>query len=152
MDQLHEYFLHAIHLYHSADPYLRPIRSSFREFQMRTIPLIMPYLDALANYAANSPAILVIGSVIVLFLVARVVIGWIWRAVLFWLRFAFWSAMIMLIALAWQRGFERTGEDLGRWAQGVGQFWWEEYEKFEGYQKQHQFSQGRGHRNGGSWR
>lgn len=152
MDILQEYALSAVHFYHTCDPYLRPLRDSFSTLQSRTIPIIMPYLDILANYVANSPGLLVVALALVLLLLARVVLAWIWRTILFWMRVGFYAILVLGLAVAWQRGFDQTGRDLGRWAGELGRFWWKEYQRFEGYQKAHQQNSGDGYRQSASWR
>jgi len=154
MDILQEYFLSAIHLYNSADPYLQPVRNTFYTVQSRSLPIITPYLDTLADYAANSSGLLIVAFAVILLLLAKAVLSWIWRTILFWLRISFYAAVILALAIAWKRGFEETGRDLGRWAGELGQFWLKEYERFEGYQKLHHERQGMGggHAATSSWR
>jgi len=151
MDILQEYFLSAIHLYNSADPYLQPLRNTFYTIQSRTLPILTPYLDTLANYAANSPGLLMVALAVILLYLAKVVLAWIWRTILFWLRITFYAVVVLALAMAWKRGFEETGRDLGRWAGELGQFWMKEYERFEGYQKLHQEGKG-GHVGTSTWR
>ena len=52
---------------------------------------------------------------------------------------------MLVVAAAWQRGFDQTAEDLGRWAAELGRFWMKEYERFEGYQNQDQGLRGSGY-------
>lgn len=53
------------------------------------------------------------------------------------MRLVFWSLFALLVSVIAQRGIGKTADDLMRWGQELSTVWWREYERWDGYQKQH---------------
>ncbi|KAF4620090.1 hypothetical protein G7Y89_g14731 [Cudoniella acicularis] len=158
MEFIQEYFFQAIHLYHDADPYLNPIRRFIYEVQSQTYPIILPYLNRAAVFAQDSPAIISVGLLLLFLLIAVQILSWIRRFMMWWfrlcMRILFWSAVVVLVSVVWQRGVGRTVEDLVGWGEELRVVWWREYRRWEGYQN---MGAGDGHMRGktnakASWR
>jgi Nuclear pore assembly and biogenesis len=133
--------MQALHIYNSCDPYLRPVRRFVTSAQQTTYPVILPYLNRAAVLAQDSPAILSVGVLLLLLLIAMQVLNFIRRLMVFWfrlcVRLAFWAVVVLVISAVWQRGLQRTMEDLVGWGMELGDVWQKEYKRWDGYQNQH---------------
>jgi len=49
-------------------------------------------------------------------------------------RITFWAVVVLLVSAVWQRGVGRTVDDLMGWGRELGDVWWREYRRWEGYQ------------------
>jgi uncharacterized protein YggT (Ycf19 family) len=135
-----EYAIQALHIYNTADPYLRPIRRFIFQTQRQVYPILLPYLNTAANLAHKSPAIITVGILLLFLLIAMQVLNFIRRLMVWWfklvMRIVFWTLVVLLISAVWQRGVERTVGDLVGWGQELSEVWWREYRRWEGYQNQ----------------
>ena len=52
-------------------------------------------------------------------------------------RLAFWAVVVLVISAVWQRGLQRTMEDLVGWGMELRDVWQKEYKRWDGYQNQH---------------
>jgi uncharacterized protein YggT (Ycf19 family) len=133
--------MQAIHIYNSCDPYLRPVRRFVTSAQQTTYPVILPYLNRAAVIAQDSPAILTVGVLLLFLLIAMQVLNFIRRVMVFWFRLcvklAFWAMVVLVISAVWQRGLQRTMEDLVGWGMELRDVWQKEYKRWDGYQNQH---------------
>jgi hypothetical protein len=133
--------MQALHIYNSCDPYLRPVRRFVTSAQQTTYPVILPYLNRAAVLAQDSPAILSVGVLLLLLLIAMQVLNFIRRLMVFWfrlcVRLAFWAVVVLVISAVWQRGLQRTMEDLVGWGMELRDVWQKEYKRWDGYQNQH---------------
>jgi hypothetical protein len=133
--------MQALHIYNSCDPYLRPVRRFVTSAQQTTYPVILPYLNRAAVLAQDSPAILSVGVLLLLLLIAMQVLNFIRRVMVFWfrlcVRLAFWAVVVLVISAVWQRGLQRTMEDLVGWGMELRDVWQKEYKRWDGYQNQH---------------
>jgi hypothetical protein len=70
------------------------------------------------------------------------------RLMMWWMRLVarivFWSIVVCIIAVVWERGVERTVWDLLSWAQEVRTVWWSEYRRWEGIKVAAQSNPGAG--------
>jgi len=48
----------------------------------------------------------------------------------------FWGGLVVLGMVVWQRGIGRTATELAGYAKEIGEVWWREYRRWEGYQNQ----------------
>jgi hypothetical protein len=139
------YALDAYQLYHSADTYLRPVRSALSSMQARASPAVGPYLDKAAVLAQDSPGLVMVGVLLLLLLVVMQLLNFVRRLVMFWVRLVarllFWAAIGLLVAVVCQRGVGRSVEDVLGWARELSEVWWREYRRWEGYQNQQQQQQ-----------
>jgi hypothetical protein len=142
------YALNAYDLYNSADPYLRPIRSSLASLQSRAYPIILPYLNNAALMAQDSPGIITVGILLLFLLIAMQILNFIRRVMMFWIRLMtrimFWGGVVLLGAAVCQRGVGRSVEDIAEWGRELSDVWWKEYRRWEGYQNQARRSSTRG--------
>ncbi|KAG9245024.1 hypothetical protein BJ878DRAFT_575216 [Calycina marina] len=145
MDALHPYLLALLSTYNTTLPHLshayHKLSSHYTTSEFSQMKMT-PYLDTLAYYTLSSPTLLVVLAVLATLFIVRVILGWIWRTVVFWLRVLFWGALVLGAAVAWQRGVESTARDVVGAVRELVEFWWSEFERFEGMQE------GRG----GQWR
>jgi uncharacterized protein YggT (Ycf19 family) len=135
-----EFASQVLHIYSTADPYLRPIRRFIFQTQRQIYPILLPYLNTAANLAHKSPAIITVGILLLFLLIAMQVLNFIRRVMVWWfklvMRIAFWTVVVLVISAVWQRGPERTVGDLVGWGQELSEVWWREYRRWEGYQNQ----------------
>jgi hypothetical protein len=133
--------MQALHIYNSCDPYLRPVRRFVTSTHQTTYPVILPYLNRAAVLAQDSPAILTVGVLLLLLLIAMQVLNFIRRVMMFWfrlcVRLAFWAVVVLVISAVWQRGLQRTMEDLVGWGIELRDVWQKEYKRWDGYQNHH---------------
>lgn len=61
------------------------------------------------------------------------------------MRLVFWGTIGVCISMVYQRGVERTVGDLMGWGKVLGEVWWREYERWEGYSKEAGQGSGGGH-------
>jgi uncharacterized protein YggT (Ycf19 family) len=144
--QKSDYAIQALHIYNTADPYLRPIRRFIYQTQRQVYPILLPYLNTAADLAHKSPAIITVGILLLFLLIAMQVLNFIRRVMVWWFKFvmriAFWTVVVLIISAIWQRGLERTVRDLVGWGQELSEVWWREYRRWEGYQNQGRRNQG----------
>jgi uncharacterized protein YggT (Ycf19 family) len=133
-----EYASQALHIYNTADPYVRPIRRFIFQTQRQIYPILLPYLNTAADLAHKSPAIITVGILLLFLLIAMQVLNFIRRVMVWWfklvMRIAFWTVVVLVISAVWQRGLQRTVGDLVGWGQELSDVWWREYRRWEGYQ------------------
>lgn len=112
-------------------------------------PLLQPVLDRLAQALNNSPDVVILAVAVVVFLLALQVLLWVRRLVAWFtalvLRLVFWSSVVVVIAVIWQRGPDQSAKDLAaivgvvtgygslvyRYTRDV---WLREYERYEAQQ------------------
>jgi len=154
MEVLQEIVLQTLRLYHEADPYIRPIKSSLSSIYASLYPTLLPFLNRLALFAQDSPALVSVGVLLLFLLIAVQILGFIKRVLVWWfklvVRITLWGLLAVLIGVVWQRGVGRTVADAAGWGQELGEVWWREYRRWEGYQKQQAGRQGT--RAGSAWR
>lgn len=105
-------------------------------------PIMNPLLQRLNALLTNSPDIVILFLLVLVFLVALQVLAWI-RRMMLWLtglllRLLFWAAVVAGVAVAVQRGPEQTLRDLA-WAGGavagfvawVREYWQSEYKRYD---------------------
>lgn len=105
-------------------------------------PIMNPLLLRLNALLANSPDIVILVLLVVVFLVAVQVLAWI-RRVMLWLtrlvlRLLFWAAVVAAVAVVVQRGPEQTLRDLA-WMGGavagfaawLREYWQSEYKRYD---------------------
>lgn len=105
-------------------------------------PIMNPLLMRLNALLTNSPDIVILFLLVLVFLVAIQVLAWI-RRMMLWItgllfRLMFWAAVIAGVAFAVQRGPEQTMRDLA-WAGGavagfvawVREYWQSEYKRYD---------------------
>lgn len=105
-------------------------------------PIINPLLTRLNALLTNSPDIVILVVIVLVFLVAIQILAWI-RRMMMWitaliLRLMFWALIIAGVAMVVQRGPEKTVSDLavlGSWVLGwagyVKDFWMGEYQRYD---------------------
>lgn len=109
-------------------------------------PIIGPMLDRLTQALHDSPDIVVLGFFVVILLLVVQLLSWISRVMMFWTRLAFrilfWSAVVAVASVVWQRGIGTTigdlvniGGKLMGYAVIVKDIWIREYQKYEAQSK-----------------
>jgi len=140
-----EYAISAYHLYNSYDPYLRPIRSALSTLQSRTYTLLFPYLNRALLLLQSSPNLISVGLLVLFLLIALQILNFVRRIMMWWIRVMWWVTVVSVLALVvsavWQRGPERVGREVWEWGNHLSDVWWREYRRWDGYQKQQQYSQ-----------
>lgn len=130
--------MQAYNFYNACDPYLQPIRKTFSDLGSRAYPLVMPYLDAAAVRAQDSPGLISVGVLVLFILIALQILNLVRRIMMWWIRVLWWlslSAVLVLSAsIVYQRGPERTVEDVVGAVRHLSDVWWREYRRWEGYQ------------------
>ncbi|KAL3428046.1 hypothetical protein PVAG01_01555 [Phlyctema vagabunda] len=159
MDILQDYAVQAYHLYQDMDPYLRPMTSLLSNARAQLAPVFLPLFHQAAVFTQESPAVISIGLILFLLLVAMQLINLARRILMWWTRLVmgilFWGVIGLLVLLVAQRGVGRTAADLYDWGENLCQVWWREYRRWEAHQNQNQ-NRGTGRGNarmaGSSWR
>jgi hypothetical protein len=104
----------------------------------------MPYLNQAAVLAQDSPGILSVGVLLLFVLIALQVLNMIRRIMMWWIRLVWWvtisSVIILLAAAVCERGPEKAVTDVIGWGKQLSEVWWQEYRKWDGYQKTHHTS------------
>ncbi|TVY85365.1 hypothetical protein LSUE1_G000293 [Lachnellula suecica] len=146
----------AFHLYNEADPYLRPILSSLNALYAQLYPALLPLLNRAAVFTHDSPALVTVGILLLFLLISVQILAFVKRMLMWWFRMVvrvvFYGLLAVLVAVVWQRGLGRTVEDLVQWGGHLGEVWWREYRRWEGYQNQAAASQMKGTKAGSGWR
>ncbi|CAN8098672.1 unnamed protein product [Discula destructiva] len=105
-------------------------------------PLLNPLLMRFNALLTNSPDIVVLFLVVLVFLVAIQILAWI-RRIMMWLtglvlRLMFWSLVVAGVAMLVQRGPDKTARDLaalGDWVlrcvDYFKDFWMGEYQRYD---------------------
>jgi hypothetical protein len=118
---------------------------STSQFQ-RLADMMSPVLDRLTQALHRSPDIVVLAFFLTMLFLTIQILNWARRVVMFWtrmaLRLVFWSAIIALGAMVWQRGLEATardmmtiGQQLIGYAAMVRDIWMREYQKYEAQER-----------------
>ncbi|KAG8170033.1 hypothetical protein KVR01_000778 [Diaporthe batatas] len=112
-------------------------------------PLLRPVLDRLAEALNDSPDVVILAFVVVVFLLALQVLLWVRRVVAWFttlvLRLIFWSCAAVAVAVVWQRGPDKAAQDLAAFVDvvtGYGSLlyeytrdvWLSEYKRYEAQQ------------------
>jgi hypothetical protein len=107
----------------------------------------MPFLNSVAVRAQDSPGIISVGVLLLLILIALQILNVVRRIMMWWIRLLWWftiSAVLVLFAsIVYQRGPEKTVQDVLSGFRHLSDIWWKEYRRWEGYQNV-QKSGGRG--------
>ncbi|KAK0656149.1 hypothetical protein B0T16DRAFT_398709 [Cercophora newfieldiana] len=138
------------HILDPASPFqqlLRQVSAVLTPVAAQMYAVIAPLLDRATQAIAGSP-----DAVILIFLLAFIVfvvqlLAYLQRIMLFWTRLAFrmlfWSVILALGAVMWQRGLEQSARDaavLGRQALGFGtmlqEVFMREYRKYDDMEKE----------------
>lgn len=137
MDYIEEYASQAAQLYILAKPYLTSILNLLFSIQKYVELLLLPHVNALAQWAYTSPSIITVGVFFLLLFIISQIIHYIRRLITFWIRLiarlTFWAVIIALIAMLWHKGFEKSLRDLESWAREISRVYWREYERWERY-------------------
>lgn len=108
-------------------------------------PVLAPLTARLHQIFVNSPDIVVLVVVVLLFVLAVQVLAWI-RRMLLWItglifKLALWAAVFAGVAFMWQRGPEQTVRDfalvvgkIAGYGASLKDVWLAEYERYEGQQ------------------
>lgn len=108
-------------------------------------PVLAPLAARLHQIFVNSPDIVVLLLVVLLFVLAVQILAWI-RRMLLWItglifKLALWAAIIAGVAFMWQRGPEQTVRDfalvvgkIAGYGASLKDVWLAEYERYEGQQ------------------
>jgi hypothetical protein len=103
-------------------------------------PLLLPLLNRAAVFAQDSPAIITVGLLLLVFVISLQILNLARRMIVFWTRILFqvlfYGGLVVLSMVVWQRGLGRTAGDLADWAVEIRQVWLMEYRRWEGYQNQ----------------
>jgi hypothetical protein len=150
----------ALNLYHQADPYLTPLRTSLSTLSAQAQPLLLPILNRAVVFAQESPALISVGMLLFFLLIAVQILSFAKRILMWWFRLVIWivfyGLFAVLIAVVWQRGVGKTVVDLVGFGKHLNEYWWREYEKWEGYQNRAASATGgtkmAGTRAGNAWR
>jgi ABC-type multidrug transport system fused ATPase/permease subunit len=138
---LADYATHAYHFYNTCSPYLQPVRSTLSTLQARSYPIIMPYVNAAAVKAQDSPGIISVGVLLLFVLIALQILNVLRRIMMWWIRLLWWATigavLVLFASIVYQRGPEKTVEDAVRAARHLSEVWWREYRRWEGYQNAH---------------
>ncbi len=101
-------------------------------------PILLPYLNRAAALAQESPAIVSLGALLLVLIIAMQILAFFRRMMMFWIRLIVklgsWGAIGILLGVVWQRGLGRTAMDLAAWTEELRAVWWREYRKWEDYQ------------------
>lgn len=119
-------------------------------------PFLVPVFDRLTQALHSSPDIVVLTFFLVLVFLVFQILNWMRRVLMFWtriaLRLVFWTGIVALVAVVWQRGLEASMKDaiaIGNWLLGYGAIlkdvWLREYRRYEAQAKS-QRSSSRGSR------
>lgn len=99
----------------------------------------MPLLNRAAVSAQDAPGLLTLGVLLLLILIVLQIINVLRRIVMWWIRVLWWvsvtAVLVLAASLVYQRGPERTIEDVAWAARHLSDIWWREYRRWEGYQK-----------------
>ncbi|RKF57360.1 hypothetical protein GcM3_188021 [Golovinomyces cichoracearum] len=140
MDILEEYISHTFRLYTIAKPFLDTFQKSLSSLLKQLEPVLISRIETIAQYASVSPSILTICLLVLLLLVMLKVVNFLRSLIAFWLRLMirtiFWSTVVTIFAIVWQRGFERSLRELGAWVREIVNVYSREYERWEGYGNQ----------------
>ncbi|KAK3900431.1 hypothetical protein C8A05DRAFT_35933 [Staphylotrichum tortipilum] len=120
------------------------------------LPLLTTLASQVATLLSSSPTLVAAATTLLLFLVLYRLLRLLQRILLFWtrllFRLLFYAAAGLIASAVWQRGVERTAQDLmvfgsrvGGWVMMVVGIWVREYEKAQEMQAQGQPGQGRGY-------
>ena len=135
-----EYGLHALNALHTAEPYTRPVFRFLNTVRSQSTPILLPYLNRAASLAQESPAIVSLGVLLLVLVIAMQIINFIRRIMMYWMRLVFrlvfWVGFGLLVAVVWQRGVGRSLGDVVGWGEELRTVWWREYRRWEGYQNQ----------------
>lgn len=127
-------------IYQTLDPYLRSANNMLYTLQSYLTPLLLPLLNRAAVFAQDSPAIITVGLLLLLFVISLQILNLARRMIVFWTRILFqilfYGGLVVLSMVVWQRGLGRTAGDLADWAVEIQQVWLMEYRRWEGYQNQ----------------
>ncbi len=97
-------------------------------------------MDRLSVYAQNSPAIIVVGLLVLFLLIAVQILNTMRKIMMWWFRLcvklAFWGAVAVVIGVVVHRGVGSTVDDVVGWGRELSEVWWREYRRWEGYQNQ----------------
>lgn len=108
----------------------------------------MPFLNAAAVKAQDSPGIISVGVLLLLILIALQILNVMRRIMMWWIRLVWWltigAVLVLFASVVYQRGPERTVEDVLSAARHLSDVWWREYRRWEGYQKGQQRGSGQG--------
>ncbi|KAI9051084.1 hypothetical protein LZ554_005190 [Drepanopeziza brunnea f. sp. 'monogermtubi'] len=142
MDILQDYALLTFPILHDLEPYTTPVLSILRTIRANLAPLAVPALNRAAVLAHESPAIVSLGVLLLVLLVAMQILAFCRRVMMFWarvvVRLVFWGVVGALVSLVWQRGLERTVGDAVAWGVRLKDVWWREYRRWEELQGQDQ--------------
>lgn len=120
------------------DPYLRPVRQFFWDFQSTCYPILLPYLNRLAVFAQESPSVVSLAVLLLVLAIMLQILSWVRRMMVWWFRLVtrvmFWGTVVVLASVVWQRGLGRTLQDVMMWGEELSDVWWREYRRWEGYQ------------------
>ena len=98
----------------------------------------MPYLDAAAVRAQDSPGLISVGVLLLFILIALQILNVMRRIMMWWIRLVWWTSigavLVLFASVVYQRGPERTVEDAVGAARHLSDVWWREYRRWEGYQ------------------
>lgn len=141
MDLYKDYIAQLIQLYRTVEPYLSSIHRSLSSFQAQIEPLLLPHINAIAQWAYSSPSILIVGLFILILYILLQIISLIRRILAFWVRLlvklTFWGAVVALGAVVWQRGIGKTFRELEVWCFEIAAVYWREYKRWENYGTHH---------------
>lgn len=144
-------------LYHTASPYLSTVQAQLSSLYTQALPLMSPLLDRVAIFTHDSPAIVSVAILLLVLILAMKLLGFVQRLVMWWVRMVVrltvLCVVVVLVSVVWQRGVGRTAEDLAGWLSELGEVWWREYRRWEGYQRESQMRGGGSNGSGKSaWR
>lgn len=129
-------------VYHTVDPYLRPLRSSLGALYAKAFPLLLPILNRLAIFAHDSPAIITLALFLLVLAISLQILNFARRVVVFWTKvfakLVFYGVLLVLAMTVYQRGLMETAGDLLNWGTEIGEVWMREYRRWDGYQNQQQ--------------
>ncbi|KAF3769232.1 hypothetical protein M406DRAFT_19814, partial [Cryphonectria parasitica EP155] len=122
-----------------------PLNNLRRQFLDTMAPIAEPLVARLNEILVNSPDIVILLLVVLVFVLAVQVLAWI-RRMLVWLtgllfRLMFWAAVAAAIAFVYQRGPEETVRDLvvvvskiAGYGASLRDVWVAEYQRYDGQQ------------------
>ncbi|KAK4199579.1 hypothetical protein QBC40DRAFT_80440 [Triangularia verruculosa] len=102
-------------------------------------PVLEPSMDTAAKCLHDSPQIVSVAILLGAIFVIVQIMSFVNRVIRFWtmmaIRLVFWSAIGLLVSMAWQRGLEQSvrdvivmGSTVYGWVEGVVGVWVREYE------------------------
>jgi Nuclear pore assembly and biogenesis len=102
----------------------------------------MPYLNAAAIKAQDSPGIISVGVLLLFILIVLQILNMLRRIMMWWIRLLWWvsvgAVLVLFAGIVYQRGPEKTVEDVLRGVGHLSDVWWREYRRWEGYQNPQQ--------------